>query len=98
MKLNICIDNQYVDCTKYAETPVATLKSLFKYWAATAAWYHPSILVLDNLDKMLPAEQEVRILYFPRPNHLTEPKASMPLPSVHATCPHSSCVSLGQSH
>ncbi|EPQ54978.1 AAA-domain-containing protein [Gloeophyllum trabeum ATCC 11539] len=48
----------YVDAARYAALPVASLKALFKFWYAKAAWHRPAVLVLDNLDKLLPAELE----------------------------------------
>lgn len=57
------LDIHYVDVEKYAETPVPTVKNLFNYWFDKAAWHKPSVVVLDNLDKLLSAEVEVS-LYF----------------------------------
>jgi hypothetical protein len=50
----------YVDCSKLTEKPVSTLKTLFQYWFDLCTFHRPTVLVLDNLDKLLPAEQEVR--------------------------------------
>lgn len=55
------IDIHYVDVSKHADSPIPTVKSLFSYWFAKAAWHKPSVIVLDNLDKLLAAEVEVRI-------------------------------------
>src|SRR6266576_2289393 len=53
-------DIHYVDVSRYSDKPVATMKTQFKYWAEKAAWHRPSVLILDNLDKLLSAEVEVR--------------------------------------
>ncbi|KDQ55035.1 hypothetical protein JAAARDRAFT_181043 [Jaapia argillacea MUCL 33604] len=60
----------YVDVSKLAENPISTLKPLFEYWYDQAAWHRPSILILDNLEKLLSAEQE-HIDSF-RTRHLTQ--------------------------
>lgn len=54
------LDVHYVDVSVYAEKPVSTIKSLFKYWFDKAAWHKPSILILDNVEHLLKAEEEVR--------------------------------------
>jgi peroxin-1 len=51
----------FVDCSKLTEKPVSTLKILFQYWFDLCTFHRPTVLVLDNLDKLLPAEQEVRM-------------------------------------
>ncbi|TDL24400.1 AAA-domain-containing protein [Rickenella mellea] len=48
----------YVDASKHAEERVPQLHELFKYWYAKASWHKPSVLVLDNLDKVLGVEVE----------------------------------------
>lgn len=53
-------DIHYVDISRYSDKPVSTMNVLFKYWAEKAAWHRPSVLILDNLDKLLSAEVEVR--------------------------------------
>lgn len=55
-------DIHFVDASRYSEQPISTVKSLFRYWLHKAAWHRPSILILDNLDKLLGAEVEVRVL------------------------------------
>ncbi len=42
-----------------ADEPWPKLKEMFKDWVDEAWWHAPSLLVLDNLDKMIAAEQEV---------------------------------------
>ncbi|KAK2467867.1 hypothetical protein APHAL10511_000162 [Amanita phalloides] len=48
----------YVDLTRYSEKPVSTIHAQFKYWFAKVAWHRPSVLILDNLDKLLNAGGE----------------------------------------
>ncbi|KXN87354.1 Peroxisome biosynthesis protein PAS1 [Leucoagaricus sp. SymC.cos] len=48
----------YIDVSKYSDTPVSTVKTLFGYWFDKAAWHKPSVIVLDSLDKLLSAEVE----------------------------------------
>ncbi len=54
-----CPDVHYVDVTPYADKPVSTAKALFKYWFDKAAWHKPSVLILDNIEHLLKAEEEV---------------------------------------
>ncbi|KAF7794446.1 hypothetical protein EIP86_005580 [Pleurotus ostreatoroseus] len=49
----------YVDLAKYVETPVSKLKPMIKYWFDKAWWHKPSVVVLDNLDKLMGIELEV---------------------------------------
>lgn len=49
-----------MDVSRYSDKPVPTIHAQFKYWAEKVAWHRPSVLVLDNLDKLLSAEVEVR--------------------------------------
>ncbi|BGP12537.1 hypothetical protein JCM10213_007619 [Rhodosporidiobolus nylandii] len=48
----------YVDCAKHADERLPTLKGRIKDWFDEACWHAPSVLVLDNLDRMLAAEVE----------------------------------------
>lgn len=48
-----------MDLTKYSEEQIPVLKTVFQYWLNLAKWYRPSVIVLDNLDKVIPAELEV---------------------------------------
>ena len=49
----------YVDLAKYTETPVSKIKALLRYWFDKAFWHRPTVLVLDNIDKLMGIEQEV---------------------------------------
>jgi len=48
----------YIDLSKYSEAPVAKLRSSLTYWMTKAAWHRPSVLILDNIDKVMSAELE----------------------------------------
>ncbi|KAH6914246.1 peroxisome biogenesis factor 1 [Coprinopsis sp. MPI-PUGE-AT-0042] len=48
----------YVDVSRHAEQPIASVKALFSYWFDRVSWHRPGVLVLDNLDKLLSAEVE----------------------------------------
>jgi len=67
LHLNILLirkpDIHHVDVEKYADTPISTVKNLLNYWFDKAAWHKPSIIVLDNLDKLLSAEVEVSLMF-----------------------------------
>lgn len=47
-----------VCCENFMNSSVENTVSLFSKWINTAAWHEPSLLVLDNLDKIIPAELE----------------------------------------
>ncbi|KAL0956260.1 hypothetical protein HGRIS_002414 [Hohenbuehelia grisea] len=61
---------QYVDLAKYSEKPVPFVKSLFRYSFEKAAWHKPSILIFDNMDKLLSVELEHADSF--RSRHLAE--------------------------
>ncbi|KZT19828.1 AAA-domain-containing protein [Neolentinus lepideus HHB14362 ss-1] len=100
----------YVDLARAAALPIATLKALFAFWYAKAAWHRPSILVLDNLDKILPAEIEhadptrtrhLTSLFL----HLFARSARSAAPNTHgvlclatAASPHTLNALLGRAH
>ncbi|KAG8215478.1 P-loop containing nucleoside triphosphate hydrolase protein [Butyriboletus roseoflavus] len=60
----------YIDFRFYTEKPVATLKALFRYLYEIAAWHRPTVLIFDNLDKVLKAEVEHTDSF--RSRHITE--------------------------
>ena len=64
--LSYSTDTLYVDLAKYAETPVSKVKSLLNYWFDKAYFHRPTVVVFDNIDKLMGIEQEVR----PVPLHL----------------------------
>lgn len=45
--------------SRYTDKSVPAVKALFKYWFDKSAWHKPTILILDNLHKLLGAEVEV---------------------------------------
>ncbi|KAF9510428.1 hypothetical protein BS47DRAFT_1347980 [Hydnum rufescens UP504] len=48
----------YADLAKLADERVAAVKALFDRWLDIASWHKPSILVLDNLDRVVGPEVE----------------------------------------
>lgn len=52
-------DTIYVDCSKLADERLVTLKGKIKDWFDEACWHAPSLLILDNLDRLIGAEVEV---------------------------------------
>lgn len=54
------IDVIQIDCSKLTDERLPTLKVKMKEWFDEACWFAPSILVLDNLDRLLSVEVEVR--------------------------------------
>lgn len=57
------IDTTYIDMSAHAEARVPQIKAFFSYLVERATWHRPSLLVLDNLDKLLSAEVEVSTLW-----------------------------------
>lgn len=55
------IDTLYVDLTKHVEERIPVLKSLFQFWLNLAKWHRPSVIVFDNLERVVPAEVEVSL-------------------------------------
>ncbi|THG97215.1 hypothetical protein EW026_g4735 [Hermanssonia centrifuga] len=60
----------YVDLAKYTDTPVSRIKGLLKYWFTKASWHKPSVIVMDNLDKLMSVELEHAESF--RTRHITE--------------------------
>ncbi|KIJ51215.1 hypothetical protein M422DRAFT_223669 [Sphaerobolus stellatus SS14] len=60
----------YVDLTKYSEESVPALKALFQYWLDLGKWHRPSVIALDNLERIIPAEVEHTDSF--RSRHLAE--------------------------
>ncbi|KAI5828762.1 AAA-domain-containing protein [Schizophyllum commune Tattone D] len=48
----------YTDASSISEKPVSAVKAQFDYWIDKAMWHRPTILILDDLDKLLGAELE----------------------------------------
>lgn len=49
----------YVDVSRYSEKPIQTLRTQFQFWLDKAMWHQPSVLIFDNLEKLLGTELEV---------------------------------------
>ncbi|KAG1055850.1 hypothetical protein G6F43_002212 [Rhizopus delemar] len=47
-----------VNCSEMSDERVPVLKDLFQKWLDEASWHSPSVLFLDNLDRLIPAEVE----------------------------------------
>ncbi|CCH43614.1 peroxin-1 [Wickerhamomyces ciferrii] len=47
-----------IDCSDFARESVTNLKEKIKNWLAKCAWYTPSVLVLEGLESIFPAEGE----------------------------------------
>ncbi|MBW0464686.1 hypothetical protein O181_004401 [Austropuccinia psidii MF-1] len=67
---NMMLYSRYVDCGKHVDDRLSILKSNITEWFDDAVWHSPSLLVLDDLDKLFPAQAE-HIDSF-RYRHLTE--------------------------
>ena len=52
-------DTLYVDLAKYTETPVSKVRALLNYWFNKAYFHRPTVIVMDNMDKLMGIEQEV---------------------------------------
>lgn len=57
-------DTLYTDASSISEKPVSAVKAQFDYWIDKAMWHRPTILILDDLDKLLGAELEVRLRFY----------------------------------
>ncbi|KAG8685892.1 Peroxisome biosynthesis protein pex1, partial [Ceratobasidium sp. 395] len=71
-RIHACI--VYVDLAQMADEHTSALRSKFKTWKAVAAWRQPSVLVLDNLDKVVSAEVE-RLIYIVSKQHTDSARA-----------------------
>lgn len=47
-----------LDCAQYVEERMPLVRARFKEWMDDAAWHAPSLVVLDNLDMLIPADGE----------------------------------------
>lgn len=59
-------DTLYVDLSRYTESPISKIKSLLRYWFEKAQWHRPSVIIMDNMDELMKAEQEVGFYSFMR--------------------------------
>ncbi|KAH8103921.1 AAA-domain-containing protein [Cristinia sonorae] len=60
----------HVDLAKYADLPIAKIKLLFKYWFEKAQWHRPTVITMDNMDKLMSPELEHAESF--RNRHITE--------------------------
>ncbi|EST09028.1 Peroxisome biogenesis factor 1, N-terminal [Kalmanozyma brasiliensis GHG001] len=54
----LCLATSYFDCSPFSEDRVPVLRARFSEWLNEAAWKAPSLLILDNIDRIMPAEME----------------------------------------
>ncbi|CUA69999.1 Peroxisome biosynthesis protein PAS1 [Rhizoctonia solani] len=78
----------YVDLAQMADQHTSVLRDKFKTWRAVAAWRQPSVLVLDNLDKVVSAEHADSSRARHLAEHFLDVFAESPAPGVAllATC------------
>lgn len=48
----------YVDCAAHGEERAPSVRNKITGWLAAAAWSAPAVLIMDNVDRIAPAEQE----------------------------------------
>jgi len=48
----------YIDCAIHSEERLSSMRQLISQWLSSAAWHSPTLLVLDNLDRIVPSDQE----------------------------------------
>ncbi|KAF7321379.1 putative peroxisomal biogenesis AAA ATPase pex1 [Mycena kentingensis (nom. inval.)] len=48
----------YIDVSRFSTQPLPVVKALLAFWLEKAAWHRPSVLVLDNLEKLVGVEVE----------------------------------------
>ncbi|KAL1723778.1 P-loop containing nucleoside triphosphate hydrolase protein [Schizophyllum commune] len=72
----------YADASAISEKPISAIKAQFDYWFAKAMWHKPTILILDDLDKLLGAELEHASSF--RTRHIVELFLSRFAPAARA--------------
>ena len=81
---------------QHAEDSVGTIKALFESTYAKAVWHRPSLIVFDDLDKVVGAELEVQLLHHLHRTQINSdnlPSISTQIHSVHAKSLHFSSTS-----
>lgn len=53
-------DTIYADVSRFSNERIGTVKEKLKELVDRADWHRPSVLILDGLDALCPAEIEVR--------------------------------------
>ncbi|KAJ3293122.1 Peroxisome biosynthesis protein pex1 [Borealophlyctis nickersoniae] len=56
--LSVLSHSVFVNCTKLVNERVANVKSAWGQAFASAAWHAPSIVIFDDIDRLMPAAQE----------------------------------------
>ena len=80
----------YVDISRYTEKPIQTLRTQFQFWLDKVMWHRPSVLIFDNLEKLLGTELEVLGSFYLSSTCL-HGMDSTPIPFVHDNLPRPSC-------
>ena len=88
-------DTLYADASAVSEKPISATKAQFDYWFDKAMWHRPAILILDDVDKLLGVEMEVRFVVCCL--LLSCVSALMPLQPLHNVLSDSFCASTKQS-
>ncbi|KAK9376266.1 P-loop containing nucleoside triphosphate hydrolase protein [Lipomyces chichibuensis] len=52
------IYNFRVSCSDFAEERVPVVKDAIQKWFAEASWYSPSVVIFEDINKLMPAEME----------------------------------------
>ncbi|TBU28822.1 AAA-domain-containing protein [Dichomitus squalens] len=82
----------YVDLSRFNGSPVAKVRSQMKYWMDKVSWHKPSILILDNIDKLMGTELEHADSFHTR--HVTELFLALYGFSARSAAPNASGVVL----
>ncbi|KAL1943757.1 hypothetical protein VTO73DRAFT_4202 [Trametes versicolor] len=82
----------YVDLSRFSGSPVAKVRTHMKYWMEKAAWRKPSLLILDNIDKLMGTELEHADSFHTR--HITELFLALFGSSSRSAAPNASRVVL----
>ncbi|ETW75050.1 AAA family ATPase, CDC48 subfamily [Heterobasidion irregulare TC 32-1] len=80
----------YVDLSRYTEKSISAIRSQFQYWLDKAMWHRPTVLVFDNMDKLLSAELEHADSF--RTRQLTEIFVSMFSNATHDITPNTTGI------
>lgn len=72
-----------MDLAKYTELPVSKVKTLLQYWFDKAFFHRPTVVVMDNIDKLMGIEQEVCHTSMHWNNSWLDVLLSMQTPSVN---------------
>jgi len=73
------------------EKPIQTLRTQFQFWLEKAMWHRPSVLIFDNLEKLLGTELEVLNSFCLSSFMCLHATDSTQTPSVHDNLPRPFC-------